>query len=116
MNSDRKGVLGERAALRYFRANGYNILATNHKTYVGELDVVAVKSRKLHFIEVKARQQGGMFAPAEAVDRGKRENIKGSAAAYMNQNRLKMKYQFDIFEVYLDGDTVVSTNLIEDAF
>ena len=58
-----------------------------------------------------------MYAPADAVDYKKQENIKSSAAAYINSFSIKNKIRYDIVEVILsDNNDLVSINHIEDAF
>ncbi len=117
MNSRLVGAYGEQLAARYLRINKYKILAANYHTPVGEIDIIAEKKKIVCFIEVKTRKEGGMFSPADAVDFHKEENIRGSAAAYMNKFNLRNKMRFDIIEVILsDNDEVVSINHIENAF
>ena len=51
------------------------------------------------------------------VDYKKQENIKSSAAAYINSFSIKNKIRYDIVEVILsDNNDLVSINHIEDAF
>lgn len=117
MNSRLVGAYGEQLAARYLRINKYRILAANFCTRVGEIDIVAEKKNVICFIEVKTRKEGGMFSPADAVDFHKQENVRGSAAAFMNKFKLESKMRFDIIEVILsDNDEVVSINHIENAF
>lgn len=117
MNVKLLGAYGEQTAARYLRVNGYKILAANYRTGVGEIDIVAQKNKIVCFVEVKTRKQGGMFSPADAVDYRKRENIKGSAAAYVNKYGIKNKIRFDIIEVLTDeNDDIQSVNHIENAF
>ncbi len=110
------GALGEQSAVRYLRLEGYMIYAANYKTYVGELDIIALKDDILCFVEVKTRQSGGMCSPADAVDLRKQENIKGSAAAFMNKYSLKYQKRFDIIEVFVNGNKVEKINHIKNAF
>lgn len=117
MNSKLVGAYGEQVAARYLRLNGYKILAANYSTGVGEIDIIAEMKKVICFIEVKTRKEGGLFSPADAVDYHKQENIKGSAAAYMNRFSLKNKMRFDIIEVLVSDNTeVISINHIENAF
>lgn len=110
------GAFGEQQAAKYLRAEGYNIYAANYSTYVGELDIVALKDGIMCFVEVKTRQVGGMTAPADAVDYRKQQNIKGSAAAFMNSFSLKFDMRFDIVEVLVENNSVVGINHIKNAF
>ncbi len=116
MNSILLGALGEQSAARFLRGEKYKIVAANFKTYVGEIDLVAEKGKEICFVEVKTRQVGGMFAPAEAVDYRKRENIKGSAAAFLKKYQTDLKPRFDIIEVLVEGKVVKEINHIKNAF
>ena len=117
MNSKLIGAFGEQVAAKYLRNNKYIILAANYRTSVGEIDIIAQKKDVICFVEVKTRKEGGMFSPAEAVDFHKEENIRGSAAAYMNKLNLKNKIRYDIVEVVLGyNNEVVNINHIENAF
>lgn len=117
MNSKMKGALGEQLAARFLRKKGYLICAANYSYGTGEIDIIAEKKKIMCFVEVKTRTQGGMYAPADAVDYKKQENIKSSAAAYMNGFSLKNKIRYDIIEVILsDNNDLVSINHIKNAF
>jgi putative endonuclease len=61
-----RGRWAERAAALFLRLKGYRVLARRAKTPVGEIDVVATRSRVLVFVEVKARRkrEDGMWAIA----------------------------------------------------
>lgn len=48
------GSLGEELAVRFLVKRGYNILDRNYRRPWGELDIVAEKNWKLHFVEVKS--------------------------------------------------------------
>ncbi len=48
------GQIGEDCACEYLRKEGYKIIDRNYNRKWGELDIVAKKGKKLHFVEVKA--------------------------------------------------------------
>jgi len=52
----RRGVLAETLVALLFRLKGYAILARRYETPVGEIDLVALKGRRLAFVEVKRRK------------------------------------------------------------
>ncbi|MGH6735434.1 MAG: YraN family protein [Methyloceanibacter sp.] len=55
----RSGVFAETLAALLFRLKGYAIVARRYKTPVGEIDLVALKGRRLVFVEVKRRKTTG---------------------------------------------------------
>jgi putative endonuclease len=48
------GDIGENAVCEYLKSKGFSIVETNYLRKWGELDVVAKKSKKIHFLEVKS--------------------------------------------------------------
>lgn len=52
----RRGIVSELLAAGLFIAKGYRILARRYRTPVGEIDLVAVRGRRLAFVEVKRRK------------------------------------------------------------
>jgi putative endonuclease len=52
----RSGVFAETIAALLLRLKGHRIVAQRYKTPVGEIDLVALKGRRLAFIEVKRRK------------------------------------------------------------
>lgn len=52
----RRGLFAETLAAFLFRLKGHRIVAQRYRTPVGEIDLVALKGRRLAFIEVKRRK------------------------------------------------------------
>jgi len=52
----RRGVFAETLAALRFRLKGYRIVASRYRTPVGEIDLVALKGKRLTFVEVKRRK------------------------------------------------------------
>jgi putative endonuclease len=52
----RRGVFAETLVALLFRLKGYAIVARRYETPVGEIDLVALKGRRLAFVEVKRRK------------------------------------------------------------
>ncbi len=50
-----RGQLSEFLAAALLIAKGYRIIARRYKTAAGEIDLIAVRRRRLAFVEVKAR-------------------------------------------------------------
>ena len=52
----RRGVFAETIAGLLLRLKGHRIVARRYKTPVGEIDLVALKGKRLAFVEVKRRK------------------------------------------------------------
>ena len=75
------GRRGEELAAQHFERLGYEIVARNHRTRWGELDLVAFDGHTLVFCEVKTRRRAG--GPWESLHASKREQVRRMGAAYL---------------------------------
>ena len=56
MSSTQKvGALGEELVVKFLVKRGYRILDRNYRRPWGELDVVAKRNERIHFVEVKTK-------------------------------------------------------------
>lgn len=116
MDARKIGMLGEVAASRYLRENGYEIIAGNYCTRLGEIDIIAENKQYLCFVEVKTRGENAYFAPAEAVGYTKRQKILATAKQFLTTYKTKKQPRFDVLEVYTKQGKVDKIHLIENAF
>lgn len=73
----RRGRASEGLAALALRAKRYRILARRLRTPVGEIDLIAVRGRRLAFVEVKRRAS---FADAEAsIGARQRQRVRRAA-------------------------------------
>jgi hypothetical protein len=66
----RHGLYAETIAALMLRLTGHRILARRYKTPVGEIDLVALKGKRLAFVEVKERKRfedAGWALPTRAA-------------------------------------------------
>jgi putative endonuclease len=75
----RRGRFAELIAAAALMAKGYRILGRNVKTRAGEIDIVAVRGKRLAFVEVKRRPTD---ADAEAAVGGRQAARIRNAADY----------------------------------
>ena len=97
---------------------GWEIVARNHRTRFGELDIVALDGETLVFVEVKARRGSGR--PWDSLHERKRLQVRRMAAAFLAEvvDRPRSKaLRFDAVGVTVDlaGD-LVSLDHLEGAF
>jgi putative endonuclease len=101
------GRLGERLAAEHLERRGYEIVARNHRTRFGELDLIACDQRTLVFCEVKTRRPGGGAGPpAEAVSAVKQRRVRRMAAAWLaeaGERPHREELRFDVVAVTIDA-------------
>jgi putative endonuclease len=98
------GRLGERLAAEHLERLGFAIVARNHRTRFGELDLVACDGRTLVFCEVKTRRGGG--EPWDALGADKRAQVRRMARAYLTDvgERPRVgELRFDAIGVCIDA-------------
>jgi putative endonuclease len=95
------GALGERAAERRLRREGFRILDRNWRSGHLELDLVTREGGVIAFVEVKTRRPGP-GRPADAVGREKRRRITRAASAWIAAHPgIGHEFRFDVVEVWL---------------
>lgn len=99
------GNLGERAACRYLKRNGYRIVKRNFVADSHEIDIIASNKDTLVFVEVKTRTIGKESPneprPASSVTPEKQRAIISAAKMYAAFNPTNKKKRFDVIEVYV---------------
>lgn len=87
MDRVQKGEYGESLALEYLEQNGFRILENRFRTQFGELDIIAVKERKIYFIEVKYRHRDDPdFDSLYTMHQKKINRMRKVATQYLDKN------------------------------
>lgn len=99
------GRLGERLAAEHLERRGCSIVARNHRTRHGEIDLIALEGETLVFVEVKTRR--GRGEPWDALHHAKRLQVRRMARAYLSEappNRPRPALvRFDAIGVVVDA-------------
>ena len=105
------GNLGERAAAKHLKKNGYKIRERNYVALGNEIDIIAEDKHVLAFIEVKTRTRGKESPkeprPASSVNRKKQQSIISVARYYHGANKHLFggkPIRFDIVEVWINDN------------
>jgi putative endonuclease len=100
---DRKilGRQGEEWAVAFLLEQDYQIAERNWRCRSGEIDIIAEKSNKLIFVEVRSRRPSGRFGTAkESVDYRKQLKVREIAQIYMHRfHKYEQSIQFDVITV-----------------
>ena len=78
----RLGRLGERLAVEHFARLGFTVLARNHQTRWGELDLVVSDGTTLVFCEVKTCRLGS-GQPFDSLHTAKQAQVRRMAAVWL---------------------------------
>ena len=100
------GRRGEELAAQHYERLGYRVLARNHRTRWGELDLILADDTEgtIVFCEVKARRLGGDWR--QNLHERKRRQVRKMAAAWLNGSSDRPRHaelRFDAVGVTLDA-------------
>ncbi len=99
------GNRGERLAGRYLRRQGFKILARQHRSTFGEIDLIALDGATIVFVEVKTRRSKATGHPAEAITLAKQRQLTRTALAYLRRHeRLESPTRFDVVAILWPED------------
>ena len=113
----RRGGEGERAAAKFLEGRGYRILASNYRTRLGEIDLIADDRGTLVFIEVKVRGTDVFGGPAMAITLAKQARIARLAQQYVSGRRLEERpCRFDAVLITGDDSNSQRIELVTAAF
>lgn len=109
------GKIGEDLAVRYLQQQGYRILQRNWRYRRFEIDVIAVKSNTLHFIEVKTRRSITYGLPEAQVTDCKIRHMMEVVNGYLQDETALRPIQLDIVAIQISGKAT-SYFMIEDIY
>lgn len=105
------GKIGEKLVKTFLMKQGYDVLDQNYHIPYGELDIVAKKDSKIHFVEVKTIKVRDVsdisflkVRPEDNLTSSKYSKLKITVEAYL-QNRgvsRDIRYQIDLACVYVN--------------
>lgn len=111
------GRMGEDAAAKALKKNGYGIVAKNFRCRFGEIDIIAKDGKTLVFVEVKTRASDAFGTPGASVDARKQQRIITASSIYMHENGLdEAQVRFDVVGVDTSNGKVSRVEIIRDAF
>lgn len=109
------GRRGEELAADWLRRKGYEICARNWRSGSYELDIVARKQGRLHFVEVKTRRTGALTPPEQALTDAKCRALTHTAALYLAQHDRDEEPVFDLIAVDLSPEGEAEVRFVADA-
>jgi putative endonuclease len=117
------GKMGEDLACNYLEELGHEIIRRNYLDRLGEIDIIAYKNYKFHFIEVKTVSRETekdvthetLWNPAEKINRKKLTRLEKVAQKFLFENGLEEEaYQFDLIIIFVyDGGFKYKIDVLE---
>jgi len=104
------GSYGEEIAGKYLIKHGFSILDTNYLKKWGEIDIVARRTNKIHFVEVKtvsyetkvqlhAAVSHGTWRPEENVNNSKIMKLNRAIESWLDEKNCQLEWQIDVAAV-----------------
>ena len=113
------GRLGEQLAAEHFERLGWKIVARNHHTRLGEIDLIAVDGDTLVFAEIKTCRLGRR-RPWENLHERKQSQVRRMVGVWFSEARSRPYFaqiRCDAIGIVLDDrDRLVRLDHLEAAF
>lgn len=115
----RLGRVGEQLAAEHLERRGLAILARNHRTRWGEIDLIAADAERIVFCEVKTRRLGSS-GPFDGLRAAQTRRLRRMAAAWLQEQNDRPRtpeLRFDAIGVTIDAyGRLVGLEHLEGAF
>lgn len=106
------GKLGEEIARTFLMKQGFSFVEANFRTRFGEIDIIARKGDKTHFVEVKSVKVQSLHMkltginPVDNLTRSKWEKLLKTMEIYASSHKIQEgDWQPDLACVYIDMNT-----------
>ena len=100
------GEIGENVAEKFLMKHGFSILERNYTKKWGEIDIVAEKKNKIHFIEVKSvtyETNMDHLRPEENMHPWKLQRLARAIQTYILSRKLdEREWQIDLLVAFLN--------------
>ena len=102
------GDVGEKIAERYLVGKGYRIIEKNYLKPWGEIDIIAKKSEKIVFFEVKTREAKHVehYLAESAVNRSKIRKLQKICETYLFERKYEynQEWQIDVLAIAINKE------------
>lgn len=111
MSNFETGHTAEQYAAQFIAEQGYTIVAVNWKRPRCEIDIVAKKSKTIHFIEVKHRKNNNQGTGFDYITPKKQQQMAFAAELWVSENAWTGPYLLGAIE--LTGTDYRVANFLE---
>ena len=81
------GTRGEIHAARYLKKQGYRIITRNRRHKKGEIDIIAMNTEFLVFVEVRTRATEDFMTPVASLRKDKRDMVRKTARRLIRKHK-----------------------------
>jgi putative endonuclease len=103
------GDVGEEIVSKYLVNKGYSVVERNYWRPWGEIDLVAQRGGRIHFVEVKSvsREASGGIRPEENMHESKLRRLHRAVQTYLIEKKVgeATEWQIDLACVLLNFET-----------
>jgi putative endonuclease len=108
------GKIGENITRTFLMKHGFKVKTTNYRTRFGEIDIIAQKDNRLHFVEVKSIKVRSFdhldtlhVKPEDNLTQDKWSHLVISAETYLRHKNVAREtlWQMDLACVYINPET-----------
>ncbi|MEX1668462.1 YraN family protein [Zhongshania guokunii] len=115
------GKRAELAAGCYLEKHKLKIIERNYRCRLGEIDIIALSTTHLVFVEVRYRHSNSFGSGAESVTLRKQQRIMLTARHYLGSRACSAKYRelpcrFDVIEASPEKNGELHFNWLPNAF
>jgi putative endonuclease len=110
------GEYGEQLACDYLASQGYEIITTNWRCPLGEIDIVARKDSMTIFVEVRSRHAETTEDAFASINKHKQIKMVAAAQEYIDSNELdQAAWRIDAIGIAVQRSGQTLIEHIEDA-
>lgn len=103
MKRRRVGLAGEQAACDYLEKQGYQIIQTNYRCPLGEIDIIARDQEAIVIVEVRTRTGYSYGGPEESISPEKARRLQKLTLYYLkSMARKELPCRIDLIAVILN--------------
>ena len=114
----KKGAAAEDAAAIFLCQKGFDLVAQNFNTPLGEIDLIVRKDNSLVFVEVRLRKVKGLVSALESITMAKQRKISRTASIFLQRHPQyqQLNCRFDVIACTVSSNGEHDFEWIEAAF
>lgn len=102
------GQKAEETALIFLKDKGFQLIAQNYHSAMGEIDLVVVRNRLLVFVEVRLRKSSVFGSAATSITASKQRKIIQTSAMFLQSFPEFESYDCRFDVIAIDGSSKIS--------